>query len=225
MTPICALIQKDLRIHWRAALVLVLGWPAFLRFLVLIQPDSTWTEGRTPTGVAGFLTLTTVSPLGITIANWLVERERSKETFAWLRTLPVSDGHIVASKFVFCLLVYLVGAAIWWVALWDIRPSLTAMQWISTWLVTFVLGSMALLCQIALTGRLAAMMPAGLALLGVLAFYPVQRSPDLLVRAATWWNDSRAHILLWLVVAGLEALVIGLAYLRFRSLDTRRLVE
>ena len=47
----------------------------------------------------------------LTCVTWLVERERSRETFALLRALPVPDLHIVGSKYLAYVLMQLLGLA------------------------------------------------------------------------------------------------------------------
>ena len=49
-------------------------------------------------------------------SDWLITRERSKRTFAWLRGLPVDDRVLAGSKFVVaagcCVALWLVSSAL-----------------------------------------------------------------------------------------------------------------
>ena len=86
-----ALAKKDLRLHGRAVALTQVGLVLFLWMLTRNAPDA---HGRNLPLVINF-NLIACALWG----EWLIAREKSKETFAWLRTLPVSDRDIVITKF------------------------------------------------------------------------------------------------------------------------------
>jgi hypothetical protein len=86
-----ALIVKDLRLHGRAfALTLAAG---LLLCLTLNRVE--------PQAVGARVSLVCNINLLLTLlwSDWLITRERSKRTFAWLRGLPVDDGVLASAKF------------------------------------------------------------------------------------------------------------------------------
>jgi hypothetical protein len=87
-----ALLAKDLRLHGRDA-----AFAAGGAFLLIEMANRLVDQGPGPRGSFVFninLLLT------LLWSEWLITRERSKRTFAWLRGLPVDDRVLVSSKFV-----------------------------------------------------------------------------------------------------------------------------
>jgi hypothetical protein len=85
-----ALVTKDLQIHGRAiaaAQVFVVGLPALAFQLRPADPS-----------VQMSLVLNVNLIVAALWGEWLISREKTKGTLAWLRTLPVSDTEIVAAK-------------------------------------------------------------------------------------------------------------------------------
>lgn len=108
MRQIRALVWKDIRIHWRTIPPMMLALPVGVQLVLQMQRAGA-TEGSPSAARAAMLIVMMVVPVAVAVAAWLIERERSRETFAWLRTLPVSDAQIVASKFISCLVFYVMG--------------------------------------------------------------------------------------------------------------------
>lgn len=223
MTQILTLVWKDVLIHWRAAGALVVGWPMGLRLLMLMNPVDA-SAARPLAGVTALLSAGTVTPIGMALAAWLVEQERTKETFVWLRVLPLSDAHIVLSKFATVLAFYVLGGAAWLVFLGDVGPAMSVAQFLSAWAVAFGLASLALLFQFISTSRFGTATPALLVFLVFLAALPVSRSPDAVATLARWWGHPWAHAWFWSGGLATEAVVVWLAWLRFRSQDAARVV-
>ena len=223
MRQIVTLVWKDMLIHWRTAGVLVLAWPIGVRLLLLMQPGDPATT-RPFAGVTAVLSVGTVTPLGMTLATWLVEHERTKETFAWLRALPIADSHIVLSKFVAVLVFYVVGGAAWLVVLGGVGPVLSVPQFVSAWLVAFVFASVALLFQFVSSSRFGASAPALFVFLALLAGQPITESAQAVATLVRWWNDPVAQIWMWLACVATEAVVVWTTCRRFRSQDAHRVV-
>ena len=225
MTEIRALVLKDLQVHWRAAATLLLGWPAGIRVLVYIQQLAPDHDPRALPLVVTLLSLPLFLAVTTGLATMLADRERMKGTFAWVRTLPVSDVHIVAAKCATGLLFHMAGWIAWWGTLGHVAPSLTVMQAISVWSLTLVAGSLTLTIRLVTSGRLAAASPVALFALGLLAGAPLRRSPSAILRVSEWWHGSWQHVFVWVACGTIYAVLVVLAYLRFHAHDAQSLVE
>ena len=89
-----ALLRKDLQLH---------GWATALSIggLVLVTMS---TGNALPERLAAFQ-IVFVFNLNFIMAplmwgDWLISRERSEQTFAWLRTMPLDDRVLAGSKFI-----------------------------------------------------------------------------------------------------------------------------
>lgn len=105
-----ALVAKDLQIHGRAiaaAQVFVVGLPALAFHLRPAEPSAQMS-----------LVLNVNLIVAALWGEWLISREKTKGTLAWLRTLPVSDTEIVAAK-------------------WLVSASCIFASWTSTTLIFF----------------------------------------------------------------------------------------
>ena len=111
-----ALIGKDLRLHGRAVALATLGSLVLLAVADRLIPD----RGAGPrVTFVGNLNLL----LTLLWSDWLITRERSKRTFAWLRALPVDDRVLVGSKFataaVCCVFHWVTTSALFARELWQ----------------------------------------------------------------------------------------------------------
>ena len=111
-----ALLAKDLRLH---------GLPLLLLVGVLLAACAAVTHfAPNPDGVPGFVfNMNLLSPL--LLSEWLIARERSKRSFAWLRSLPVEDRAVAVGKFLY--------AAVVSVVLWTASSALFAPVLWSPW--------------------------------------------------------------------------------------------
>jgi hypothetical protein len=85
-------LAKDARLHGRAASAVIVGTLIFLATLVFFIPQGV--------GPRVALVFNINFLLALLWSEWLITRERSKRTFAWLRTLPIDDRALAGSKFV-----------------------------------------------------------------------------------------------------------------------------
>jgi hypothetical protein len=95
-----SLIGNDLRLHGRGIAGIHVGILAFIGLVI-------WATRAKPTSTpaAHAMLIFNVNFLvAILWGEWLVSREKTKGTLAWLRTLPVSDSSIVTAKFLTCAL-------------------------------------------------------------------------------------------------------------------------
>lgn len=125
------LLAKDFRLHGRPVLLLVGGLLAFCAGLQLAPT-------RGPLAATVF-NLNMIAPL--VLSEWLIARERAKRSFSWLRSLPVDDRTVVASKFLY--------AAVVSVVLWTTSSALVAPVFWSPWSTGLVLQ-----CGLLLLGAL-----------------------------------------------------------------------
>jgi hypothetical protein len=225
MDQIRALVWKDLQVHWRAAGLLLSGWPIGVRLLMLIPQTSPDANPAALPAVVTMASLLLFVAVSAGLATTLVERERTKETFAWLRTLPVCDAHIVAGKCATGLVFHVFGFAAWWTVLGRFAPALTVPQAISVWCVTAVIGSVPLVSQIASSGRLAGAAPVAVLVLGLVAGSALGRWPEASVQAIRALNGSWEHPLIWIGCLGLYAALAAVAYWRFHTNDTDVLID
>jgi len=226
MRQVCTLVWKDIHIHWRTISSLMLVLPIGVQVMLRMQQAGSRTGGSQSAGRAAMLIVTLLVPVAVAVASWLIERERSRETFAWLRTLPVSDAHIVASKFISCLVFYLIGGAAWAAFFRGSGLDLTAYQFVSVWFGSLVVAGFALLSQLLLTGRMANASPALLMLLVAwFAVRPVEQSGPAIQQVRRLWGDPRFHAWLWIGCVVLQGVFAWLSYLRFHSQETDELIE
>lgn len=117
-----ALLAKDLRLH---------GLPLLLLFGVVVAACAgvmQFAPNREP--IPGFVFNVNML-FSILMSEWLITRERSKRSFAWLRSLPVDDRAVAASKFLY--------AAAASVVLWTASSALFAPGLWSPWSTGLVL--------------------------------------------------------------------------------------
>jgi ABC-type Na+ efflux pump permease subunit len=223
MRQIRALVWKDLKVHgWPAGLLLV-GWPVALRALVLVpQTSGNVHPGALPSIVAATSVLFFLA-VSTGLATMLVERDRSRETFAWLRTLPVSDAHIVAGTWLSALIFHVAGATSWWVVLGRLAPPLTVPQFISVCGALAVVASLALASQIAASGRL--VLGAPIAALALLMAPVLGRGPTPAARMIELWNGSWEHAWFWAGCLAVSALLAAIACWRLRAQETHALAD
>ncbi|MGH9741706.1 MAG: ABC transporter permease [Candidatus Acidiferrum sp.] len=95
-----SLVGNDLRLHGRGIAWVQLGILGFIALLL-------WVNKAKPTSTVG-ANVAFIFNINFLIAvlwgEWLVSREKTKGTLAWLRSLPVSDRSIVTAKFLTCAL-------------------------------------------------------------------------------------------------------------------------
>jgi predicted MFS family arabinose efflux permease len=93
MTHVLALMRKDFQVHWRNVFGTTAALSALAWVLLWLLPPP---ERK---GVLPVVLVPMLVNFQVCYATWLIDRERSRETFALLRAMPVSDAAIVTSKF------------------------------------------------------------------------------------------------------------------------------
>lgn len=90
--PLGVLVATDLQLHGRSIVAAHAGGLAILGAGVYFAPSQN--EAALSSFVFNLNLLAT-----LVWAEWIVSREKVKGTFAWLRTLPVTDLELVGAKF------------------------------------------------------------------------------------------------------------------------------
>jgi hypothetical protein len=94
------LIGNDLRLHGRGIAGVELGMLGFIALVLWVTR-----AGPTSTPAVQVPFVFNVNFLiSLLWGEWLVSREKTKGTLAWLRALPLSDQDIVTAKFLTCAL-------------------------------------------------------------------------------------------------------------------------
>ena len=113
-SQIRTLVGKDLRLHGPAVALTIAACLLLLAAATRVIPR----------GVGPRLSLVFNLNLLLTLmwSDWLITRERSKRTFAWLRGLPVDDRALASGKFVVagecCVALWLLSSALFARELW-----------------------------------------------------------------------------------------------------------
>ena len=211
-----ALLAKDLRLH---------GLPVLLLVGVLLAACAAVTQfAPSRDGVPGFVfNMNMLSPL--LLSEWLIARERSKRSFAWLRSLPVDDHAVAVSKFLY--------AAVVSVVLWTASSALFAPGLWSPWSTGLVLQCSLLVLGALLIGarwrtnwRYAPMAALGIFAGPILIFLAVM-AEDTARRAAlvALWNAPYGPPL---AAAGLLLMYVSIVWSTVRWVeraDTYQLVD
>lgn len=108
------LLAKDLRLH---------GLPLLLTIGVVLAACAGVMQFAPRRGpIPGFVFNVNMF-FSILMSEWLITRERSKRSFAWLRSLPVDDRAVAAAKFLYAgvvsAVVWTVSSALFAPVLWS----------------------------------------------------------------------------------------------------------
>jgi hypothetical protein len=225
VNQVCALVWKDLRIHARSIVLHLLGWTFVMRVLVQAQHMLGLAKGQSLASMVVNTSIPLFPLFAIASAQWLIERERDKETFAWVRTLPVSDLHIVLAKFGALLVVCVIVGVGWRIATLGVDIGLAPRQYASSWLICWAFAGIALFCQLMFSGRLAGVTPALLYFIVAGLVFFAGRSANASARVAAGWNDPKAHVWLWCACVAIQAVTLVATYRLFRSRDSHSLVD
>ena len=101
-STLLALMAKDLRLHGRSLLLVLAGILLLMAVMMNYVSASVSANQAFVVQINFFMTLL--------LGEWLVVRERSTRSFAWLRSLPVDDRTLAFSKFI---LAAACGAVMW----------------------------------------------------------------------------------------------------------------
>lgn len=213
-----ALVAKDIRLHGRALALVVAGTLLLLAAATRLGPT------RTSAATAGFVF--NINFFGaLLLSEWLVARERSTRSFAWLRSLPADDRTLAFSKFI---LAAAFGAGLWTLSsalfargLW--RPPSDALV-LLLGLLTF--GAVCVATRWRINWRFAHVVPIAIMALPVLLFAAFARE-DTAGRAVlvTVWNAPYGPPLAAAGLVLLYALTVWSTVRWLERADTYELVD
>ena len=210
------LMAKDLRLHGLPLLLVFAAILSFVGLVIRFVPSDA--------SPVGFVTNVNML-IPLMFGEWLIARERSTHSFAWLRSLPLDDRALALSKF---LLASACG-----VALWTLSTGLFARQvWQSRGepLVTLcaltAFGALCVATRWRINWHLAHVLPFGglaaLLLAGMLVAREGTRARAALI---AFWNAPYGPPLL---AAGLLLIYLGIVWNTIRwveQADTWQLVD
>lgn len=216
-SQLSTLLAKDLRLHGRALAGAMAG-------ALLLVAVAAYAMPRGP-GPRVALICNLNLMLALLWSEWLITRERSKGTFRWLRTLPVDDRVLAASKFI--------AAGLWSTSFWALSSILFARELlhpVGTW-VTLLAGLLAFGGLAVATkwrfswrvGHIGPLLALVLPLLLVLSLAPEGSTRrDVLL---TFWNGAWGRRLAAGSLLGIYALIILTTTHWLRRADTVDLVD
>ena len=155
----------------------------------------------------------------------LVTRERTTGTFSWLRTLPVDDRTVVASKFI--------GGSAWCVACWILSSGLSAPElWhrLGTWFVLqatlLTFGALSLASKWRFPNNLGHLLPVGMVavLLGVVVAIAGDGTPTRILWSSLW-DTSFGRPILTAALLVLYALILGGTVWWVSHADTEQFID
>jgi ABC-type Na+ efflux pump permease subunit len=220
MRRLTALVTKDLLLHWRGLLLCCVGYTVGARILLYMLPPIQPTAGDAQPAILFPLVLY----FGLICVGWLVDRERSHNTFALLRALPVSDAHIVGAKFVACLAMHLCELAALLVVFPTILAGLTVLQIGTVFLAVLTFGNLLLAFRVMFADKLRASAPAVVVVVAMLAMARQGDAGQAVVRLTQWWPEPWFHGASLAVGVVANGLLVAITYLRFHAQDTDQLI-
>ena len=219
MRQLIALVTKDCLLHWRSVALFCVGFIALAHALMWILPPLPQPGLALPPVV----TVPAVLSFVMTCVTWLVDRERSRETFALLRALPLSDLHIVGSKYLTYLLMQLAGLA-FVVLTTPVGAYLSPIQVATAFMGILAFASLCLAAQLSFSHRKAAVAPVILLLVLAASATRVGHSQAIVRELARRWREPWLHVSLWAVCLAVVLVCLLATCLRFRSQDTEDLI-
>lgn len=215
---VLALISNDFRIHGRDIALTQVGVIALLAFAVFLKPMSTSVNASLIFNfnvlLAGFW------------SEWLISREKTKGTLAWLRASAVSDLELVLAKFT---TVAVCTITLWTVSSALLLPRLVLSRfdvWVVLQLSLLAFGACAVASRWRLGPKLGQLLPfIGLgAVLGV--FVLLARTGALSALDPQVLLGYRAGaVVLGLVLATVHLVVFAVTLRWVRQSDTAALLE
>lgn len=215
-----ALIAIDLRLHGRSVLATHVGGLAVVAAGVHLAPSQT--EATLTSFVTNLNLLAT-----LVWAEWLVSREKTKGTVAWLRTLPITDRELVTAKF--C------SHALWCLTFWTLTSAAFLRErffqhdpgsWVVLLLALVVFGGMSVATRWRFSQKLGHILPPAVVLLAI--------SPVLVARRAGFefgtllahlWSSSTGQLAAGAALVALYLILGWTTASWVARTDTHRLVE
>lgn len=214
-----AVTANDFRLHGWGILTTQAGALALLALVFTLRPSNAAQE----MALAFNLNLILTSLWG----EWLISREKTKGTFAWLRTLPLGDAELVRAKFV--------TAAIWTVLLWSCSSILLARGhmvtdrlevWFAALGVLLTFGAFTLACRWRFGQKIGQTLPFAVVLLLLLLFMAADRAGHAArPQMVAWWQSPAGRAGVIVALGATYLLTVRFTELWVRRSETWRLIE
>lgn len=213
-----ALVVKDLRLHWKGIVGVHAG-------AVVLCLSALALGGPRDTGILGaFVANMNVISL-LLWGEWFISREKTKGTFAWLGTLPISAFELGASKF------FVAGGCI--VSLWTLT-SLAFLRsqffpdawtaWLVILLTLLLAGAIVIASRWLVRGKPGQMLPFAAFLVLTFAFMVGRRS-GVLDGILAIWATASGRLFVAVLVATAYGGVCWMTIRIVASRETRYFVE
>lgn len=215
---VLALISKDLRLHWKGVAAAHAG------VLAIAALGITFGNPQESGALLAFVTNLNFL-CALLWGEWFVSREKTKGTFAWLRTLPISAAALCLSKFAIsglCVVsLWTITSLIYLRA--DFLPGGLA-NWVVELLGLLLFAAIVITSRMLFRQKLGQTLPLFLVLPLVLIALAAERFGSLDVALALWRTPG-GKAAVALVLAAAYGSVCGLTIRLVASAETRRLVE
>ena len=214
---ILALVGKDLRIHWKGVAAAHAAVPAIAALAITLGDP----QGNNV--LLGFVT--NLNFLGALLwGEWFVSREKTKGSFAWLRTLPIRPVDLCLSKFA------VVGLCV--VSLWALSSSMFLRDsfrdapalWFVEQLGLLLFSAAVVASRMLFRQKLGQALPLLAAMPIVLVALAAERY-HFLDDALAYWETPGGKVSVMVALAAAWGGVCALTIRLVAAAETRRLVE
>ena len=218
-SQITTLIVKDLRLHRSGFVLAILG---LVLVLVLAAAVRLFPAG---VGPRASLVFNVNMVFTLVWSDWLITRERSKRTFAWLRAMPVDDRALAGAKFLVaagcCLTCFLVTSTAFARELW--QPVGTGLVLQSSLLV---IGGLSVSTKWRFPWRLGQILPMGIILVPVLLFLMLTGDgTDGREALIAMWNAPYGKAAAATLLLGVYAAIVATTLRWVTRADTFQLID
>ena len=212
-----ALIAKDLRLHGQAFALATAGCLLLLATATRVMPQ----------GIGPRVSFVFNMNLLLTLlwSDWLITRERSKRTFAWLRGLPVDDRVLGSAKFIVAagcgVALWLVSSVLFARELW--QPPGTALV-LQCAIVAF--GGLSVAAKWRFSWRLGQVLPLVVVLVPVLLFTTLAGDgTDRQASLIAMWNAPYGTLAAAASLLAVYAAIVAITLRWVTRADTFQLVD
>ncbi len=211
------LLQKDLRLHGWAIALTIAGALLLIALAQRLAPPAA--------GARMSFVFTMNLLLTLLWSDWLITRERSKGTFAWLRALPVDDAAVAGSKFAAaagcCAVFWTTSSALFARELW--RPPGT---WLALLAALLTFGGLSIATKWRFPWRLGHVLPLVIVLVPMLLFMTLADDGTALrEHLVMLWNAPYGRLAASTALLGLYGAIIAVTIRWVRRADTFQLVD
>ncbi len=218
MRRIRALIEKDLRLHWKGILAAHGGVLAMATLATALrEPPQQGDPTLSFVGNLNFL-------CALLWGEWFVSQEKTKGSFAWLRTLPIGARELCISKFAVSGLCV---TSLWTVSSVVFLRSqfLTARAtWPVVLLALALFGATVVASRMLFRQKLGQVLPLLVALPFILTAFVAERY-GVLTDALAFWQTLGGKLAVACLLAAAYAGICALTIRLVAAAETRRLVE